>query len=254
MKLLIFINTLFMQVLLYGCCINRPIPTADIIGTPPTIQAPTQIRPQVKKIVEVPTKKTNNDKIIVMLDAGHGGDDFGTHSLGKPVYHEKYLNLSTTMMVKKILQQFGYEVILTRQDDTFIPLDKRSEFANEQKPRLFVSIHFNSAPSTSAEGIEVFYFRNEEDKLRMNKSKALAQSILDKTLQNTQAKSRGVKHGNYAVIRETKMPAALIEGGFLTNEKEMEKIKNASYVKSLALGIAQGIQDYLAKDVLLADK
>jgi len=81
----------------------------------------------------------------------------------------------------------------------------------------------------------------------------LAQSILDKTIKNTQAKSRGVKHGNYAVIRETAMPAVLIEGGFLTNTSEMEKIKSAAYLKSLALGIAQGIQNYLAKENVLAD-
>jgi N-acetylmuramoyl-L-alanine amidase len=147
-----------------------------------------------------------------------------------------------------------YEVVLTRSDDTFISLDRRASFANEQKPRLFVSIHFNSAPSTDAEGIEVFYYRNEENKPRMNKSKVLAQCILDKTIQNTKAKSRGVKHGNYAVIRETNMPAVLIEGGFLTCTSEMEKIKNASYLKSLAFGIAQGVQDYLAKDILLAER
>lgn len=243
-----------MQVVLYGCCINRPIPAEDFINTPPVAKAPVTKQPPAKKICDTCLKKPKNEKVVVMLDAGHGGDDYGTHSLSKPVYHEKHLNLSTTMLVKNFLQQFGYDVILTRQDDTFIPLNERSEIANTQKPRIFVSIHFNSAPSTSAEGIEVFYFRNEDDKLRMNKSKALAQSILDKTIQNTQAKSRGVKHGNYAVIRETKMPAALIEGGFLTNDKEMEKIKSATYVKSLALGIAQGIQDYLAKDVLLAEK
>ena len=158
------------------------------------------------------------------------------------------------MMVKNFLQQFGYEVILTRNDDTFIPLDKRSLFANEQKPRLFVSIHYNSAPSKEAEGIEVFYYKNDDDKNRMNKSKTLAQNVLDRTIQNTQAKSRGVKQGNYSVIRETNMPAVLIEGGFLTNSGEMEKIKNATYMKSLALGIAQGIQDYLAKDGILADR
>lgn len=189
-----------------------------------------------------------------MLDAGHGGEDFGTHSLGNPKYQEKYLNMSTTNMVKSLLQQFGYEVLMTRNDDTFIALDKRALFANQQKPRLFVSIHFNSAPSTDAEGIEVFYYLDSENKPRTTQSKALAQAILDKTLQNTKAKSRGVKHGNYAVIRETNMPAALIEGGFLTNTEEMEKIKNASYLKSLALGIAQGIQEYLAKDSVLADR
>lgn len=253
MKYVIFISGLLIQTLLNGC-IQRPMPPPDVI-IPIRMEAPVQMPiPREIAMAPIPMKIRNTQKIVVMLDAGHGGDDFGTHSLGKPVYHEKYLNLSTTMMVKNFLQQFGYEVILTRHDDTFISLPDRSLYANEQKPKLFVSIHFNSAPSPDAEGIEVFYYKNEEDKTRMNKSKALAQSILDKTLKNTQAKSRGVKHGNYAVIRETNMPATLIEGGFLTNTSEMEKIKNAAYLKSLALGIAQGIQEYLGKETLLADK
>lgn len=256
MKYVIFISTMLMQVWLYGNCSSRSIPPARMNTIPPnSMQKPIYIRSQSNLVIpEISEKKRNHKQVVVMLDAGHGGEDFGTHSLGKPVYHEKYLNLSTTMMVKSYLQQFGYEVILTRHDDTFIPLDERALFANEQKPKIFISIHFNSAPSTDAEGIEVFYYRNDENKIRMTQSKSLAQSILDKTLQNTQAKSRGVKHGNYAVIRETTMPAALIEGGFLTNENEMEKIKNANYLKSLALGIAQGIQDYFGKEMVLAEK
>jgi N-acetylmuramoyl-L-alanine amidase len=248
MNYVIFISALLMQLVLGGCSPYKQSIPAEMILPAPSAQ-PFQMQPQ--PMAQNFPKQRNHEKIVVMLDAGHGGDDFGTHSLVKPVYHEKHLNLSCTMMVKNFLQQFGYEVMLTRQDDTFVPLDQRSLFANEQKPRIFVSIHFNSAPSTDAEGIEVFYFRNESDKKRMDKSKILAQAILDKTLHNTQAKSRGVKHGNYAVIRETTMPAALIEGGFLTNEKEMEKIKNGAYLKSLALGIAQGIQDYLAKETVM---
>jgi N-acetylmuramoyl-L-alanine amidase len=239
----------------FGGCSRNTYPTAQL--TPLKIEQPaSQFQSPYQEIAtaDVPLKKKAAERIIVMLDAGHGGEDFGTHSLGNPRYQEKYLNLSTTQLVKNFLQQFGYEVLMTRTDDTFIALDKRALFANEQKPRLFVSIHFNSAPSTDAEGIEVFYYKNEEDKQRMNKSKVLAQAILDKTIQNTKAKSRGVKHGNYAVIRETKMPAVLIEGGFLTNTSEMEKIKNAAYLKSLALGIAQGVQDYLAKDGILAER
>lgn len=255
MKHVILTSALLISSLFCGCA-QRAIPPAPRPqNTPMKVARP--IAPIPKQEIasaDVPIKKRSNQKITVMLDAGHGGEDFGTHSLGTPKYQEKFLNMSTTNMVKNFLQQFGYDVVMTRTDDTFISLDKRALFANEQKPRLFVSIHFNSAPSKEAEGIEVFYYRNEEDKARMNKSKTLAQAILDKTLLNTQAKSRGVKHGNYAVIRETTMPAVLIEGGFLTNASEMEKIKNAAYLKSLALGIAQGIQEYLAKDGVLADR
>lgn len=249
MKHVILTSAILLSSLFYGCA-QKSMP----------LMAQTSAIKEIKPIKLPPTpialnnqlwNKKNNEKILVMLDAGHGGEDFGTHSLGNPRYQEKYLNMSTTMMVKSFLNQFGFEVMMTRTDDTFISLERRSLFANEQKPKIFVSIHFNSAPSKEAEGIEVFYYRDEEKKMRMSKSKALAQSILDKTIQQTLAKSRGVKQGNYAVIRETTMPAILIEGGFLTSTSEMEKIKNASYLKSLALGIAQGIQDYLGKENVL---
>lgn len=209
-----------------------------------------QLNSRETSSVVVPFKKLIEGPVIV-LDAGHGGDDYGTHSHGSSKYHEKYLNLLTSELVKKILQKNGYRVLMTRTDDTFISLDQRSLFANQKKPTLFVSIHYNSAPSLSAEGIEIFYYEDNVDKNRAKKSKCLAQSVLSRLIQRTQAKSRGVKQGNLAVLRGTTMPAILIEGGFMTNADEMEKIKKMSYQNSLALGITQGIQDYLVAQALI---
>jgi N-acetylmuramoyl-L-alanine amidase len=197
-----------------------------------------------------PDKRGANQGLIV-LDAGHGGDDFGTHSDGKGKLHEKNLNLSTTQMVKSYLQESGYQVAMTRSDDLFISLEERANFANEVKPLLFVSIHYNSAPSKEADGIEVFYYQDDENKSRTRQSMQLAQAVLDKVIKNTKAKSRGIKHGNLAVIRRTNMPAILIEGGFMTNPKEMEKLRDPAYQKSIAQGIAQGVQAYLAKQKVL---
>lgn len=229
----------------YGVMATKPLIKPVGKSTPPP-------DPQAVAIPYLPIKKGPTEKTVIIIDPGHGGDDFGTHSLGTPQYHEKYLNLSTAFLVRNFLRQFGYQVIMTRIDDTFIALDERAEFANSQSPRLFVSIHYNSAPSTDAEGIEVFYYATDDDVMRAARSKVLAQCVHNRSIQNTKAKSRGVKHGNFAVIRKTNMPAILIEGGFLTNAKEMEKIKDAAYMKSLALAIAQGIQDYLAKDSIAA--
>jgi N-acetylmuramoyl-L-alanine amidase len=253
MKRLLFANVFLMLMMIAGCAQSMP---AHPPASSPLVAHPPReflLPPQEVALANAPFKKPKTLKPIVVLDAGHGGDDFGTHSLGTPKYQEKYLNMSTTLMVKGFLQKFGYRVLMTRHDDTFIPLDQRALFANERNPKLFVSIHFNSAPSRDAEGIEVFYFRNDVDKQRSAKSKELAQNILDKTVHHTQAKSRGVKHGNYAVLRETNMPAVLIEGGFLTNPDEMERIKDPGYLKNLAFGIAQGIQSYLATENVLAE-
>lgn len=199
-------------------------------------------------------KRKTQDKGLIIIDPGHGGDDFGTHSHGKPTYHEKYLNLTTAETLKKFLQQYGYKVVLTRTDDTFISLENRAVFANDKKAKLFVSVHYNSAPNRDASGIEVFYYRNDKDKSRTAQSKILAHCVLDKVIKNTKGKSRGVKHGNFSVIRETRMPSILIEGGFLTNADEMKKLNNPAYLKAIAFGIAQGITDYSCKESVMAEK
>ncbi len=186
-------------------------------------------------------------KSFIMIDPGHGGHDVGTQSISKPRYQEKSLNLVTAKFVRGYLQQLGYRVVMTREDDQFVSLDKRALVANEQKPALFVSIHYNSAPSAEAQGVEVFFYQSKEQKSRMQKSKRLAQSILKNVLAQTQAKSRGVKHGNYAVIRETAMPAVLIEGGFVTNEAELQQLKDPNYLKKIAWGIVRGIDEYVDK-------
>jgi len=184
-------------------------------------------------------------KAFIVLDPGHGGSDAGTQSISKPRYQEKSLNLMTAHFVQNFLQEQGYHVIMTRNDDTFISLEKRAQWANEQQPDLFVSIHYNAAPSAEAQGIEVFYYSAKENKSRTIQSKKLAQTILRNLVNQTHAKSRGVKVGNYAVIRETNMPAILVEGGFVTNEAEMQKLKDPLYLKQIAWGIVKGINEYL---------
>jgi N-acetylmuramoyl-L-alanine amidase len=181
----------------------------------------------------------------IVIDAGHGGKDIGALSKSTPPVQEKTLNLTTALMLNTFLQKMGYQTILTRGDDFFVPLDLRSAIANSNDPALFVSVHYNSAPNAVAEGVEVFYFDSQEDKVRTEESKALAKKVLDRVVESTQCKSRGIKAGNLAVIRETTMPAVLIEGGFITNQNEMSKLKSPNYLKTLAGGIALGINDFL---------
>lgn len=184
---------------------------------------------------------------FIIVDPGHGGHDIGTQSISKPRYQEKSLNLVTAQFVKSYLQQMGYQVLMTREEDKFVSLDKRAQLANESQPTLFISIHYNSAPSAEAQGVEVFFYQSKEKKERTLKSKRLAQAVLKNILTQTKAKSRGVKPGNYAVIRETHMPAILVEGGFVTNEKELQSLKDPTYLKRLAWGIVCGIEEYLNK-------
>lgn len=232
-------NLLFLLLFL-GFLTGCAIPKKDVIYVePPYIQ--------IDEIKKTPsTYDWSPAKGLIIIDAGHGGKDLGTNS-SSPQYEEKHLTLSTARLLKGYLEQLGYATLLTRNDDRFIALSKRADFANANSPDLFVSIHFNAAQNKEAHGIEVFYFRSEENKPRSSKSKALATKVLDSLLHETGARSRGVKHGDLAVIRETNMPAILVEGGFLSNEEEGKLLKNGIYLKKIAWGVAQGIQAYLEK-------
>jgi N-acetylmuramoyl-L-alanine amidase len=179
----------------------------------------------------------------IVLDAGHGGKDLGTHPGDDK--KEKESTLQTVLFLDEDLRAMGYRTILTRGEDIAIPLKLRASFANSNRARLFVSIHFNAAKSQKAEGIEVYYFNAKDNKVKSLASKELADIVLKRMIAATGSRSRGVKHGNFAVIRDTKMPAILIEGGFMTNEAERKKIKDKAYLKKLADSIAKGVQDYL---------
>lgn len=178
----------------------------------------------------------------ILIDPGHGGKDPGT--LSDPLCTEKALNLMTAKLLQEQLQKLGYHATLTRSDDTFIPLKDRAEMANSKKADLFISVHFNHSKNHQAQGVEVFYFKEGPEK-RMRASKMLAQQVIQRVIKHTGAQNRGVKQGNFAVIRETQMPAILIEGGFLSNEKERAKIENPQYRHFLTWAIACGIDAYI---------
>lgn len=220
-----------------------PLPKKQIASVPPK----KEIALAMPAPVVTPPKKIEATGPLIVIDPGHGGKDIGTQSLKTPKYYEKNLTLSTSIALNEYLKLLGFKTVMTRDKDEFIELKDRASFANEKSPLLFVSVHFNSAPSKAAEGIEVYYYKSETEKLRTDKSKILASKVLDGVLSYTKAKSRGVKHGNYLVIRETNMPAIIVEGGFMTNDDEMQKIRDGSYLKKLAWGIAQGIKKFAAQ-------
>lgn len=196
---------------------------------------------QPKSQPHISKSRTSGSTIII--DAGHGGLDLGT-KCRPPYCEEKRVALSTAQLVRRYLEQLGYKVIMTRNSDAFIPLKKRVQTANRARAELFVSIHYNASPNQGAHGIEIFYSDAKKD-ARSRASKKLADSILKDVIGRTKARSRGVKRGNFHVIRETKMPAVLLEGGFITNTEERKKLKNRAYLDKIARGIADGIDKYM---------
>lgn len=194
----------------------------------------------------VASKVSSPGAITVLIDAGHGGTDRGTRSKS-PFCEEKRLCLQTARLVRKYLDQLGYHVVMTRNTDAFVPLPRRVEIGSQSSSSVFVSIHYNSARSPLAQGVEVFFFDSKENTSRAHSSKNLAEAVLPSIIRRTGFSSRGVKKGNYYVLRESSMPAIIVEGGFISNPQECALLKSLDYQEKIAKGIADGIDRYFKK-------
>ncbi|WP_240374364.1 N-acetylmuramoyl-L-alanine amidase [Bacillus piscicola] len=172
----------------------------------------------------------------IVVDAGHGGHDPGASGHGLV---EKTVNLNVALRVGKLLRDAGVDVVMTRDDDTFVTLRGRVAIAERAKADSFVSIHSNSF-LPSAEGAESFYHSRH----RAKESKELATAIQKRLVKATGMKHRRVAEGNFHVIRETSMPSTLIELGFVTNKGDAERMKQPGYYDKAARAIFNGIQDY----------
>ena len=184
--------------------------------------------------VDKPSKK-NAVKNKVVLDAGHGGSDYGAIREG---INEKDITLDVTQRVEAILRSKGYKTALTRNNDVYVSLEDRVEFSENEDPEIFVSIHVNSAVSTDPSGIETHYYHEY--------SKELAEVIhkhLVKEIPNT--KNRGLFKSKFYVINHTTVPAILVEMGFLSNVDERNELITDSRKQKTAKAIAEGIIEYL---------
>ncbi|MEI8328542.1 MAG: N-acetylmuramoyl-L-alanine amidase [Chlamydiia bacterium] len=191
------------------------------------------------KEFQTPSSPAGN-KPTIMLDAGHGGKDEGTKV---NAFKEKKITLATALYAKRYLEQMGYRVILTRAKDVEMSLSRRVALANKTRSAIFVSIHFNASKNTEAKGVEIFYY-DAKDPERTKNSRKLANYILHQVIDQTEAASRGVKMGNFHVIRETQVPAVLLEGGFVTNGPECAHLRKKEYLENIAKGLALGIDRY----------
>lgn len=176
-------------------------------------------------------------KAVVMLDAGHGGSDTG--AIGVTGVFEKDITLQVTLDVARSLRNLGYEVELTRDADRFVSLGERADFANELLPMVFVSIHANSIEDPAFTGVMTFHFNGAVE------ASALASSIQHQLLSSTGAVDRKVRTANFFVLRETVVPAVLVEIGFLTNTLEEQKLRDPFYQQRIVDGVARGIDQYL---------
>lgn len=214
----------------------------------------------------------------IVLDAGHGGHDQGTS--GTKGLLEKELVLDVTLRLGKLIEEgLGAEVIYTRSDDTFIPLEGRTLIANEKKADLFLSIHANSSPVARITGVETYYLNFSDSKEAMDlaarenaasqRSIFELQDLLQKitlhekidesrefanrvqsamfafSLRNFPGqKSRGVKKAPFVVLIGAQMPSILAEIGFVTNPREEQLLKRSDYRQKLAESLYKGVSKY----------
>jgi N-acetylmuramoyl-L-alanine amidase len=169
----------------------------------------------------------------VVIDAGHGGHDNGGH-WGK--VYEKHLALDTAVRLENNLKRMGYHTVMTRRSDYFVSLPQRVAIGNRYKNAIFVSLHFNYTWKEHVSGLETFYYSREGQRL--------AHFVQRSLVRQTRTVDRNAKFARYYVIRNSSLPAILVEGGFVTNEEERERMKSGPFREAIARGVADGIHRY----------
>ncbi|MFE5320157.1 N-acetylmuramoyl-L-alanine amidase [Paenibacillus sp. NPDC056579] len=192
----------------------------------------------------------------IVVDAGHGGSDPG--AIGVNGLQEKTVNLDIARKLKDMLVQSGYEVAMSRTDDTYVSLSDRVAFTNAQNAELFVSVHANSYSNPNSRGAMVLYYDNAfpqadypaspEMAALTPQSRLLAQTVLDKFVQSTGSTNLGLMESSVYVVRMGTIPSILVETAFLSNAKDAELLANDSVRTQMAKAIQQGIEAYLPPD------
>jgi N-acetylmuramoyl-L-alanine amidase len=195
---------------------------------------------------------------MVVIDAGHGGQDSGTTRDG---VLEKDLTLDVARRLDQLLRANGFRTLLTRAADEYISLANRATAANAQRNCVFVSIHFDEGSRAAASGVNTYYAARQIAKSPSLpswlpfvqtvsaepanlESQSLAGFVQQALVARTQAVDRGTRAEQFYVIANVSHPAVLVEGGFLTNNDDMAKLRNDDYRQQLAVAISEGIMRY----------
>lgn len=221
----------------------------------------------------------------IVLDAGHGGHDSG--AIGPTGVQEKVVTLQIAKRLAKVLRARGYEVVLTREDDTFLALEERTKLANDARGDLFISIHANAHDSGKQRGIETYALNVASDRFAMRlaarenastersvgdlqflladlaarantaDSDRLASFVQEKLVQTVKEKhgpvpDRGVKHALFYVLLGARMPAILVETAFVSNKQEEKWLASGVFQQNVAVALADGVDGFVSRRSQLA--
>lgn len=205
----------------------------------------------------LPAKKSDIFPVVV-IDPGHGGQDSGATVNG---ILEKDITLDVAQRVDRVLQGQGLATVMTRVGDGYISLAERVALTNKVPECIFVSIHFNEGGKATSTGIETYYADHQATpakplvswlpflqraSLQMPnvESQSLAGFVQDALVARTHAANRGTKVGQYFVIANVRHPAILVEGGFLSNKDDINKLASTDYREQIAAAISEGVFRY----------
>jgi N-acetylmuramoyl-L-alanine amidase len=190
-------------------------------------------------VIEVAPQVARQVRLIV-VDAGHGGKDPGAMSPprpGKPQLVEKHLTLDIAFRLKRLLEEAGYKVVMTRTEDVYVPLPDRVAIANNLRADAFVSVHLNSFPQPGAQwGTEVYFWTPQ--------SYPLAESIYRNLLAIIGRKGNGIRQRQLYVVRHTIMPSVLVEPCYLNHPEEEELLRDENFREKIAYAICRGIMEF----------
>lgn len=199
------------------------------------------VPPPKKASPPAPMPDPSEEDVLVMVDPGHGGKDVGATGIGG--LSETDIVLPISEHVAEFLREEGVQVKLTRTQDRFVSLEGRTEKANRADADLFVSIHANSINMSRPDvnGLETFYYSTGEE---------LAQTIHKTILRSVDIKDRKLQRAQFYVLRNTSMPAVLVEVGFLTGREDAQKLKKPAFRRRMAEAIARGVLKYVQQNNL----
>lgn len=197
----------------------------------------------------------------IVLDPGHGGEDSGAQNAAYGL-NEKALTLDVSRRLARMLRAAGYEVVLTRDADRFIPLEQRARIANHVKADLFLSIHFNAATNAQASGYETFILtpqyqpsssvskpgKRDEERFRGNDqdpwNTLLGYHLQRALVTGAGGPDRGLKRARFLVLKHLECPGALLELGFVSHPQSAQQLRQASHREKLAQSMFDGVLAY----------
>jgi N-acetylmuramoyl-L-alanine amidase len=217
---------------------SPPAPAQPAPAQPAPAQAPPNPTPPPTRSAEPLTlPSVPSGRVVVAIDPGHGGRDPGAVGIGG--LQEKQVIFPISMRVAELLESQGIMVVMTRREDVAVDLQARAAIANRAQANLFVSIHANaiSMSRPDVNGIET-YFASES-------GRRLAATLQASMLAATGMRDRGVKQARFLVLRQTSMPAALVEVGFVTGAQDAPRLADPAWRETMAQAIARGILQYI---------